>query len=703
MRMLHLRPLLSLSAAALLTAAGALRADSPAPPALSVQSPGQGFLSLGVYDAEGMMVRGLLHAQPVGAGPQTVQWDGTTQLGLPAAPGDYNIRGIWFPEPPKIEHVMKVGVSGNPPWVTDDDRGAWGGNLGPPQDICANSKCLLSIFFCIEDTRVTGIQLMDFEGNVFRRFNGFYGWDRRLACAMDEQNLYIAFFQITKPADNADAPKNGHEIFIGKYDIDKPPRGKILCTLPSGPRVSSQPKGEGRWYSDSLGLALANGRLYAPLVLDDKLYVVDAATGAILHTVAIPSPRGIAARDGRLFLVSANSLVRLDADGAVTGPPLVTGLDDPQGLAIDADGNFYIADRGASQQVKVFSPSGKPLRQIGLRGGRPRAAGMYNPAGLLDPRGLCVAPDGKLWVTSGPVDFQTLSVWDKNGGEKPLKEFHNMEWSSGYGRLSPDFTELTIAGRNPSQYPGIYTYKVDFARKTWEPSWHIALSRDQMKQEDVLLGYKQNDTVPTRFPRYPYLGMENGIMRADNGRLYITGAKFSIWLFDNETKRARLSALVWPNRVKKLPDGRLEGLGPGGPNNWITWSDRDGDGRIGREEINLFENLPSLAKFPILYRPQLQPDLSILFMGEETRPRPPAGAEPPEVFTNWSLYRLPAREVLPDGTPVYDWNDFEKIVTPLMPAWAGGDGYKNPTGAGLLDGMKITADSLYIRADAKIK
>ena len=652
------------------------------PPAVSVQAPAKGFASLAVYNNQGEMIRGLLYAQPVAAGPQSISWDGTTQLGLPAAPGNYHIRGAWFPEQPKINYAMKVGISGNPPYYTDDDRGAWGGCLGTPQDICANSKNLLAIFACVESPKTTGIQLMDLQGNILRRFTSFFGWDGRLACTMDEKNLYMAF-----------EVGSTQKLFIGKYDLDAPPRGKILCELPVGNHLRTSGMGNGRWHSDVRGLALLAGRVYAPVFYDNKLFVTDASSGAILKTTDIPSPRGVAAHDGKLFVLSDKALFRLDADGALSGPPLVTGLDDPSGLAIDAHGAFYISDRGASQQVKVFSADGQPLRVIGRPGGRPRD-GIYDSAGLLDPRGLCVAPDGKVWITSNATDFQTVTVWDSAG--KPVKEFYNCFISSGLGRLSPDRSEMLATYGNFSGCPGITAYKIDWDHNSWAPSWHFTVTDAMMQQEDVLLG---NTHVFGRtaiaYPRVPYLGVEDGMVRADNGRDYLVGGDFSLWLFDPATKQAKLASLVWPHRVHKTTDGRYEGDYDQGPNNWLTWSDLDGDGRMNLKEVNYLENPAAFVNTMRFYEPKLQPDLSIIFLGHD---KPAAGA--PD--TPWTLMRLPPRKVLPTGVPVYDWNDLVKVVTLNVPVWNGGDGYKSTNGSSL-GNLTLANGAAYVNTSARAK
>jgi hypothetical protein len=181
-----------------LTAGWSARADDePAGVDIPVKLtfPGAGFASVGVYNDQNQMIRALSYAKPVTGGDETFTWDGTTDLGLPAASGSYHVHGIFFPQPPKANYVMKVGLSGNPPYLTDTDRGGWGGNLGTSKDICSNGQALLAIYACVESPKETGIQMMDFDGNITHRFASFFGWDVRLACTMDATTAYLAAAQ----------------------------------------------------------------------------------------------------------------------------------------------------------------------------------------------------------------------------------------------------------------------------------------------------------------------------------------------------------------------------------------------------------------------------------------------------------------------------------------------------------------------------
>jgi len=259
---------------------------------------------------------------------------------------------------------------------------------------------------------------------------------------------------------------------------------------------------------------IAAGRLYVPVFFDNKLHVVDAADGKMLNSVDVPSPRGVAAHGDSIYLLSETKLLKLDRDAKTHATLIADGLDDPSGLAVDADGTIYVADGGRSQQVKVFSPAGKPLRRIGIDGGRPRN-GICNPAAMLDPRGLCLGPDGTLWVAEAN-DFQRLSVWNARSG-KLIREFFNTSISSGQGRIDPSRSEMVFSSGVYSDAPGLRAYKIDLKKGTWYPLWTRVMQHSQMKQDAVFLGnthiYNQQAKAfegTDGVARCPYLAFTDG-------------------------------------------------------------------------------------------------------------------------------------------------------------------------------------------------
>ncbi|MEI9999137.1 MAG: hypothetical protein WDO13_08165 [Verrucomicrobiota bacterium] len=462
----------------------------------------------------------------------------------------------------------------------------------PATAICANSKNLLALFHTTESSRETGIQLMTPDGKIVSTFSSFFPFDRRMACVMDESHFYVA---VSK------AYHGDKGLSIGKFDIDAPPRGRILCDIPIGNHIATTGYNAGSDLVDVEGLALNGGRLYVPVKLDDKVVVVDAESGAILGSAAVPSPRGVATFGGKVYALSGATLVPLDADGHPGTPILSAGLDDPAGLAIDAQGNFYIADGGASQQVKVFTADSRPLPEIGKKGGRPRN-GLYDPAGMLDPRGLCVAPDGKVWVAEIADDYQILGRWNPDGTRE--KSFYNMHWSSGQGRLSPDRDELFFGTRSSESSSGLTSYRIDLQKGIWNPPgtsacrWRLATSgmffsatRPYDRQKAIFGGHM------------PYLSFEKDMVKATNGKIYLTGGDYSIYLFDPQTKTAKLASLIYGHHVTKTADGLYQGYYDQGPSNWLTWADLNGDGRMSRDEVRYTENPPLRSRAEDLAHP----------------------------------------------------------------------------------------------------
>ena len=98
-------------------------------------------------------------------------------------------------------------------------------------------------------------------------------------------------------------------------------------------------------------------------------------------------------------------------------------------LAADAAGIIYVANAGALQNVSVFDATGHYLRAIGKTGGRPRV-GNYDSAGMLEPGGMAVDREGKLWVAESLDSPKRISVWDTHTGALQQEFFGGSEYST---------------------------------------------------------------------------------------------------------------------------------------------------------------------------------------------------------------------------------------------------------------------------------
>ena len=182
------------------------------------------------------------------------------------------------------------------------------------------------------------------------------------------------------------------------------------------------------------GLAVRNGLIAVSLPKSGHLLFVDAATRRALGTTPLDDPRGLAFDgDGQLFALAGQRLLKLALADNPTNPPvpqviISQGLDDPQQITLDDDGNIYISDRGKSHQVKVFRPNGKSLRTIGAPGAP--AAGPYDPEHMNNPNGLTISNDGHLWVAEEDTTPKRVSVWTLKG--KLLKAFYGPPKAGGY-------------------------------------------------------------------------------------------------------------------------------------------------------------------------------------------------------------------------------------------------------------------------------
>jgi hypothetical protein len=141
---------------------------------------------------------------------------------------------------------------------------------------------------------------------------------------------------------------------------------------------------------------------------------------------------------------------------------LVTaGLDEPCHVAVDAQGNLLVTDRGASQQVKKFTRDGKLLSVYGQPGGRDNN-GKSVPDKLRNPAGICVAPSGKVFFSEDaePKFFERLT-----SDLKYEKLWAGPWYVSGEVCVDPAHPEYVYSRGGPS----FIRHRVDYAAKTSTP------------------------------------------------------------------------------------------------------------------------------------------------------------------------------------------------------------------------------------------
>lgn len=656
-------------------AGGARAADEVVVPATGVtvsvpySAPDKGFVSLALYDKEGVLVRSLLFAQAVEKGQHTVQWDATSDMGLPVPAGTYTPKGAFFTQKPSLEYIMTVGKSGNPPYRTPDGKGDWGGNLGGPTGICANSKSIMMVWGCVEDNQVTGIQQMDSDGNISMRYYSFYPWDTRMAAAMDEKNMYLGILNGGKK-----------QLEIAAYTLGEP-RGKILTVLPTKPHQDqTETRWNGRFSAHLDGLAVTADTIYATIGSDDALFVIDRASGKIRKQITMPTPRGVAVFGGRVYVTSGGKVLQLAPDGTVQATVVDQGImAEPRALAIDSTGKLYVADGGiggphevrtgaGTRQVWVFSPAGKLLSKIGKEGGAARN-GRFDANAIGDVTYMCIGPNNRLWVQDLATSFQRTSRWAPDG--KLERQWFGRKLTLSNDRVNPARpNEQLLFWDAFSDEPGISAYEVNVKDKTWTPSWHYDNTWAEMYQEDVLLS--NNHSNPLEPKRHPVFVYDSNHPVTYKGRNYFMpesgNGDGGIFIYSPDAKPKRV-ALVSYHRCQNNGD-KIESFYDNGPNNWFTWADSNDDGNMAMDEITYTAGPAMLDKTMRLWSAYLDDQLNV----HMKRP----------VNDGNGRYHLvdsilPLKELLPNGAPVYDWSMLRDTVVLQPPNLNGGDGTKKVT------------------------
>ena len=630
------------------------------------QLPEEGFVTLVIDGADGKRIRNLIAETKFPAGENTVWWDGMNDLLRDAdaakhglyhipeqfvAPGSYRVRGLWR-KAVNLRYEFSIYNAGNPAWEIADKTGAWLANHTPPQAAMfvsgdrAGGKPLIFLGSYVSEGG-HGLAWVDLDG----RKQGGVGWvggnwTGAPYLARDDgpqraPNVlgYAAAAWSDEDASRRTKTKVGEIRLTALHAGEHKPVLKYQFTPPP----TNAEKIE--WSHYIGGLAARDNMLVVSLTGLDQLLFVDANEKKVLDTVSISKPRGLAFdQRGRLMVLSGKNLVvdngerRRPALFLSTAHLITNGLEAPHSLALDAAGNIFVSDHGASHQVKIFSPQGKFLRAIG-RAGTPKA-GPYDELHMNHPAGLAIDSSNRLWVAENDYQPKRVSVWTLDG--QFVRAFYGPSEYGGGGKLDPeDKTKFYFHGME---------FHLDWekGRDRLVNVFHRPGPGD-LKTPD---GYG-SDGVPQE-PRY----VRGKKYFANDHNSNPTGGPGIATVWQEADRIARpVAAFGRAQDWKLLKTEAFASLWPGGANSksdqsrnvCFVWSDVNGDGQVQPSEVQSVKGAVGSVT--------VAPDLSFVV----SRVGDNAMRFVPQKFTA-------------AGVPVYDLTRGEILATGAQgPASSGGD------------------------------
>ena len=515
--------------------------DPPLPLKFAYELPRDAEVTIALVDASGEYVRHVVAQGQRRKGKVVERWDGLDDVGKPLPAGKYTWRGIYH-DPITTRHVLSVHNSGKPPFLTTDGTGAWGGDHANPTTVCAAGDRMLLAWGGAEAG--WGLLRTDLTG---RRQWGIRTGGAYLAT--DGERIYMSGGEPAGVYSFAD----GRTLNYG--------RGEPQIEIPPGDTNAN---------NAISGLALDKGTLFVSFAGRNMVTLYDARQGTIKETWNVPAPGALAIRaDGGLLAISQGKVVAVKKDSVV--PIAGDHLAEPVSLTLDGAGNIYVANRGAQQNVSVFSADGQYLRAVGKAGGRPRV-GLYDKAGMLEPGGIAVDKEGKLWVAE-TLDYpKRISVWKADDGAL-LNEFFGAGEYATFASMDPKHEDEVICHN--------VIWKVDLDKGTWYPQSTI------YRQTQPNAAFEPHGTCGCGFPLW--------IFTAKNGRQYVLAwsANYTFWLFVREGDTIKPLAgavnVLKGNPFIYWPPAPLFADSTKFPNGTFAWQDTNNDQVMQENELVHYE------------------------------------------------------------------------------------------------------------------
>ncbi len=430
---------------------------------IPLRQPLEGKASLVIEDAQGRRIRNLVSGKPFAAGATRVEWDGFDDAGRGLPPGSYRWRSVHHPGL-NPEYLFSFDNDGEPGWRTGSGTDMWGPDHSALVAATASGDTVFLGGSCAESGYA--IVAVDAAGRKFRHYSPVHGTGiEQVALASDGKYLYVANdgFSWGQHVDKKKAGWKGvQQLTLSRFDAATGsaaefPGGKKYVVVD---RIEVGPGSDRKEFlgHNLAGLAWLGGKLYVSARAQNALLVVDPATGQRVGELPLPDPGALAVERGRICAVSSHAVVSVDPADRSSALRVPAGNLLIRGLAVDAAGLLYVSD-GRSHQVHVFDRAGKPVRTLGKPGGD--YAGPFDPERMLNPAGLAIAANGRLWVAEERFTPKRVVAWDLAAGTVALEKFGPTSYGASGAGFDP---------RDPTRWVGQgAVWKLDLDRRTARP------------------------------------------------------------------------------------------------------------------------------------------------------------------------------------------------------------------------------------------
>ena len=399
-----------------------------------------GNVSVAIYDAQGRQVRSLIRGKPLAAGQHTVIWDGLDRNGT-AMKGDFQWR-LASSQGLQSEYLLSVGTSMRENhWPAQHDA------------LCALAVDGQRVYVTAglsEGMPQTAATTRDGAWQWVSGPTG--GWMGGYDLAVDGDTLYFLGGPI---AGEVSAQKA--RLFVQQAG-DGLGKGGHANTEKWG----TYPNWSVETYEKPRRVDARDGELVVASPSTGLIVWLDPATGKEIDRLSIEGGLADIALlgGGRVLVVAGDKIVEATR-GKAGRTVRISDLISPRRITVDrVTGDWFVAEAGASQQVKRFASTGKLLKTFGRVGGR--KTGIYQPRDFQGVTDIAGDGEGGFFVTESAAPRRTAHF---SASGDVIKEWYGGQVFYSYVAPEPD-----DADRLWMHSDGWLTrLSADYEHGTWQP------------------------------------------------------------------------------------------------------------------------------------------------------------------------------------------------------------------------------------------